>query len=94
VGFILATAGSAVGLGNIWRFPSVAAENGGAFVALFLVVILLVGVPGLMAEGVWGVGPAVAELRQGASAVPAVSVRVIIPVTVGVVLLAGVLFLR
>jgi NSS family neurotransmitter:Na+ symporter len=51
LGFVLATAGSAVGLGNIWRFPSMAAENGGgAFVAVFLLVILLVGVPGLMAE--------------------------------------------
>jgi len=47
LGFVLASAGSAVGLGNIWRFPSVAAENGGgAFVLLFL----LVGVPALMAE--------------------------------------------
>jgi NSS family neurotransmitter:Na+ symporter len=50
-GFVLATAGSAVGLGNIWRFPSVTAENGGgAFVAVLLLVILLIGVPGLMAE--------------------------------------------
>jgi NSS family neurotransmitter:Na+ symporter len=48
---VLATAGSAVGLGNIWRFPSIAAESGGgAFVAVFLLVILLIGVPGLMAE--------------------------------------------
>lgn len=40
-----------MGLGNVWRFPSVTAESGGgAFVALFLLVILLVGVPGLMAE--------------------------------------------
>jgi NSS family neurotransmitter:Na+ symporter len=51
LGFVLATAGSAVGLGNIWRFPSVTAESGGgAFVALFLLVIVLIGVPGLMAE--------------------------------------------
>ncbi|MDQ7858151.1 MAG: sodium-dependent transporter [Armatimonadota bacterium] len=51
VGFVLASAGSAVGLGNIWRFPSVAADNGGgAFVLLFLFVILLVGAPALMAE--------------------------------------------
>lgn len=51
LGFILASTGSAVGLGNIWRFPSTAAENGGgAFVFLFLVVMVLVGVPALMAE--------------------------------------------
>jgi NSS family neurotransmitter:Na+ symporter len=51
LGFVLATAGSAVGLGNIWRFPSVTAESGGgAFVAVLLLVILLIGVPGLMAE--------------------------------------------
>ena len=51
LGFVLATAGAAVGLGNIWRFPSVTAESGGgAFVAVFLLVILLIGVPGLMAE--------------------------------------------
>jgi NSS family neurotransmitter:Na+ symporter len=50
-GFVLATAGSAVGLGNIWRFPSAAADNGGgAFVLLFLALILVVGIPGLMAE--------------------------------------------
>lgn len=51
LGFVAATAGSAIGLGNIWRFPSLAAENGGgAFVALFLLVILVIGVPALMAE--------------------------------------------
>lgn len=51
LGFVLATAGSAIGLGNIWRFPSVTAESGGgAFVALYLLVILVVGVPALMAE--------------------------------------------
>jgi NSS family neurotransmitter:Na+ symporter len=51
MGFILASTGSAVGLGNIWRFPSTAAENGGgAFVLLFLVAMVLVGVPALMAE--------------------------------------------
>lgn len=51
LGFVLATAGSAVGLGNVWRFPSLAAESGGgAFVVLYVLVMLVVGVPGLMAE--------------------------------------------
>ncbi|MFB6252356.1 MAG: sodium-dependent transporter [Halobellus sp.] len=55
VGFILAAAGSAVGLGNIWRFPWVTAENGGsAFLAVYLGIVLLVGVPGLLAEFVIG----------------------------------------
>ncbi|WP_435066888.1 sodium-dependent transporter [Haloplanus sp. C73] len=54
-GFILAAAGSAVGLGNIWRFPWMTAENGGsAFLAVYLLVILGVGVPGLLGEFVIG----------------------------------------
>ena len=49
--FILAATGSAVGLGNIWRFPYVTAENGGgAFVLIYLVCIVLVGLPIMMAE--------------------------------------------
>ena len=49
--FILAATGSAVGLGNIWRFPFIAGENGGgAFVLLYLLCVLVVGVPILMAE--------------------------------------------
>lgn len=49
--FILAAAGSAVGLGNIWRFPYVAGENGGgAFVLVYLVCIFLIGIPILMSE--------------------------------------------
>ncbi|MFB6180137.1 MAG: sodium-dependent transporter [Halorientalis sp.] len=55
VGFILAAVGSAVGLGNVWRFPWLTAENGGgAFLLLYLVVIVLVGVPGLLGEFVIG----------------------------------------
>ena len=54
-GVILAAAGSAVGSGNIWRFPWVTAENGGrAFLAAYLAVVLLVGVPGLPGELVVG----------------------------------------
>lgn len=54
-GFILAAAGSAVGLGNIWRFPWMTAENGGsAFLLVYLIVVLGVGVPGLLGEFVIG----------------------------------------
>ncbi|MGD2167743.1 MAG: sodium-dependent transporter [Gammaproteobacteria bacterium] len=49
--FILAVSGSAVGLGNIWRFPYVAGENGGgAFVLVYLVCVLGIGLPIMMAE--------------------------------------------
>jgi NSS family neurotransmitter:Na+ symporter len=55
VGFIVAAVGSAVGLGNIWRFPWMTAENGGsAFLVVSLAIILLVGVPGLLADFVIG----------------------------------------
>lgn len=51
ISFVLAAAGAAVGLGNIWKFPYVAGENGGgAFVLVYLVCIALLGVPMLMAE--------------------------------------------
>ncbi|HET9449779.1 MAG TPA: sodium-dependent transporter [Aggregicoccus sp.] len=49
--FILAAAGSAVGLGNIWKFPYITGVNGGgAFVAVYLVCIALVGMPIFIAE--------------------------------------------
>lgn len=49
--FILAATGSAVGLGNIWRFPYITGENGGgAFVLVYLACVLLVGIPIMMAE--------------------------------------------
>lgn len=51
LGVVLATAGSAVGLGNIWRFPYITGENGGgAFILLYLAVILFFGIPAMMAE--------------------------------------------
>jgi neurotransmitter:Na+ symporter, NSS family len=51
LGFILAAAGSAVGLGNIWKFPYITGQNGGgAFVLVYLGCILVVGVPIMMAE--------------------------------------------
>lgn len=50
-GFVLAAVGSAVGLGNMWRFPYVASEGGGAaFVALYIVFVLLLGIPLMLSE--------------------------------------------
>ncbi len=50
-GFIMAAAGSAIGLGNIWGFPTQTAQNGGAaFVLLYLILAFLVGYPILLAE--------------------------------------------
>ena len=49
--FILAATGSAVGLGNIWRFPYLAGENGGgAFVLVYLFCVVMMGIPIMMAE--------------------------------------------
>ena len=49
--FILAATGSAVGLGNIWRFPYVTGENGGgAFVLVYLLCVVVIGLPVMMAE--------------------------------------------
>jgi NSS family neurotransmitter:Na+ symporter len=53
--FILAATGSAVGLGNIWRFPYITGENGGgAFVLLYLLCIAVVGIPIMTAEVMLG----------------------------------------
>ena len=49
--FILAATGSAVGLGNIWRFPYTVGENGGgAFVLIYLGCVIFLGIPVMMAE--------------------------------------------
>ena len=51
LGFILAAAGSAIGLGNLWKFPYITFENhGGAFVLVYLAAIAVVGVPIMVAE--------------------------------------------
>ncbi|WP_281558827.1 sodium-dependent transporter [Thalassomonas sp. RHCl1] len=51
IGFVLSAAGSAIGLGNIWGFPTNAANNGGgAFLFVYLVVTLLLALPALFAE--------------------------------------------
>lgn len=55
IGFIWAAAGSAVGLGNIWRFPYLAGENGGSiFVVVYLACIALLGLPIIIAEVLLG----------------------------------------
>ena len=55
LGMVLATAGSAVGLGNVWRFPYMTGENGGAaFILIYIVCILLLGLPGMISEFVVG----------------------------------------
>lgn len=51
IGFVLAAAGSAIGLGNIWGFPTQAANNGGgAFLFVYLIVTVLLALPALYAE--------------------------------------------
>lgn len=76
-GFLMAAVGSAVGLGNMWRFPYATAEHGGAaFVMLYIIITFVVGIPVMIAE--FGIGrktrqsPIGALRRAGGSAwVPA-----------------------
>lgn len=55
LGMILATAGGAVGLGNVWRFPYMTGENGGAaFILVYMACVLLLGIPCMIAEFIIG----------------------------------------
>ena len=55
LGVVLAAAGSAVGLGNVWRFPTEVGNNGGAaFILIYLACVLFVGVPVMLSEFVIG----------------------------------------
>ncbi len=55
LGVILATAGSAVGLGNIWRFPFMTGQNGGAvFILIYIFCVLLLGIPCMISEFIIG----------------------------------------
>lgn len=55
IGIILAAAGSAVGLGNIWRFPSQVGENGGAtFILIYLLCVIFLGIPVMLSEFIIG----------------------------------------
>nr|MBD3621758.1 sodium-dependent transporter [Sunxiuqinia sp.] len=54
-GVIAATAGSAIGLGNIWRFPYVVGENGGgAFLIIYLAFVVAIGLPVMLSEFIIG----------------------------------------
>ena len=60
IGVILATAGSAVGLGNVWRFPYMTGENGGAaYIFIYIACVIVLGIPCMIAEFLIG--------RHGAS---------------------------
>lgn len=70
IGVVLATAGSAVGLGNIWRFPTTTGENGGAaFILVYMAFALFLGVPGMLCEFIvgrhGGSNPVRAYIRAG-----------------------------
>ena len=55
MGVILATAGSAVGLGNVWRFPYMTGENGGAvFIMIYVICVVLLGIPCMISEFIVG----------------------------------------
>lgn len=55
LGIILATAGSAVGLGNVWRFPYMAGEHGGGvYIIVYIACVLLLGIPCIVSEFVIG----------------------------------------
>ena len=55
LGVILATAGSAVGLGNVWRFPYMTGQNGGAsYIVIYILCVLLLGIPCMISESIIG----------------------------------------
>ena len=55
LGVILATAGSAVGLGNVWRFPYMTGQNGGAsYIVIYVLCVLLLGIPCMISEFIIG----------------------------------------
>jgi NSS family neurotransmitter:Na+ symporter len=67
LGFIMAAAGSAVGLGSIWKFPYVVGENGGgAYILVYMLALIIIGIPIMIAEFVMG-------RRSGKNAVEAYS---------------------
>lgn len=89
-GVIAATVGSAVGLGNIWRFPYEAGVNGGgAFLLVYVICVFVVGIPVMLAEFALGRG----THRGGAGAIAAVSSKRFFKVIPFLGILASVLIL-
>jgi len=89
-GFVMAAAGSAIGLGNIWRFPYVTGTNGGAaFVVIYLACILLICLPYLFAELTLGRH----TQRNPVGAIKAVGGRAPWPLVGGLGVLTGVFIL-
>ena len=88
VGAVFATAGVAIGLGNIWRFPYMMGRDGGsAFLALYLVIMAAFGVPALMCELALGrlarLGPWGAYRRVGAPGAPVLTWLLILTAGMG-----------
>ena len=53
IGFILVSAGCAVGLGNVWKFPYICGENGGAaFLLIYLVFLVILGIAVALTQGI------------------------------------------
>lgn len=64
LGFILASAGSAIGLGAVWKFPYMTAANGGGgFLLVFLISTILIGFPLLLAEFALGRSAGVSAIK-------------------------------
>jgi len=86
LGFVLAAAGSAIGLGNIWRFPFKAGDNGGgAFVLIYLACLLLLCVPYLFAELALGRN----SKRNPVGAIRAIQARAPWPLVGGLCVVSG-----
>lgn len=64
LGFILVSAGCAIGLGNVWKFPYLAGANGGAaFILIYLVFLLILGIPIMTAEFAVGRGSQLSAVK-------------------------------
>lgn len=68
IGFILIAAGCAIGIGNVWRFPYITGEyGGGAFVLLYLIFLVILGLPVMVMEFAVGRAAQKAQLKPSTS---------------------------